>query len=557
MVSSLQRSAHGDLEGPVFAWKPPEPLPAWPQPATTDAGGRFTLRGLGRDLRVALAIDDPRFAFKITMLETGGTVDGGLPGNPPSLIKLDTKSGANRLTLALEPAQIITGRVTDADSGKPVPHAALSVRSRSNRVVRVTHFETDHEGRFRANPTAGEQFFVNAEPPHGQPYLGVTKVIDWPKGAVEQSVDLALTRGVAIRGTVTEKVSGKPVVGAVVTFTPYTLPRTERSFQRGGSSLTSSDGSFRIAAAPEQGYLVVQGPRDDYVLREMGAEGAVFYARPGNRRFYAHGYTFLDLKAAKAEQAANLTVERGLTVRGRVVGPDDRPVEDALIISRLILKSTPAGGWKLRSLRPARGHVREGRFELHGLAPDSEVPVYFLDSQHQLGATIRLSGKLAKDGPLTVRLARCGAVQARLVSSAGKPLSGLWLRAGMIVTSGTTRQRLQQQPGQLLRDAASVENIDPANYAKRLVSDAQGRIVFPALIPGATYLFEVPISALDPGGSKSQEITAKPGETLDLGDIQIREAGAPELSAECESTTQWASRRQAPKKWTLTDRNLG
>ena len=53
--------------------------------------------------------------------------------------------------------------------------------------------------------------------------------------------------------------------------------------------------------------------------------------------------------------------------------------------------------------------------------------------------------------------------------------------------------------------------IDPINYGDGPASDAQGRIAFPALIPGATYR----IAGL------SKEFTVKPGETLDLGDIRI------------------------------------
>ena len=55
------------------------------------------------------------------------------------------------------------------------------------------------------------------------------------------------------------------------------------------------------------------------------------------------------------------------------------------------------------------------------------------------------------------------------------------------------------------------------------VSDAQGRIVFPALIPGATYrVFDEHSIDNDRNGPPiRKEFTVKPGETLDLGDILI------------------------------------
>ena len=125
-VFSIGRVLPGDprlprqpFEGLSYGWTHINDFPAWPKPATTDADGRFTLRGVGRNLRVLLTVNDPRFALQRIQVETDGTSD------------------SKPLTMALEPAQIITGRVTYADTGQPVPHARLEDR-------------TDSEGR---NPT--------------------------------------------------------------------------------------------------------------------------------------------------------------------------------------------------------------------------------------------------------------------------------------------------------------------------------------------------------------------------------------------------------------------
>jgi hypothetical protein len=54
------------------------------------------------------------------------------------------------------------------------------------------------------------------------------------------------------------------------------------------------------------------------------------------------------------------------------------------------------------------------------------------------------------------------------------------------------------------------------------ISDDQGRIIFPALIPGATYrvIDRMPFRGPD-GPQLRRDFTVKPGETLDLGDILI------------------------------------
>jgi hypothetical protein len=59
-------------------------------------------------------------------------------------------------------------------------------------------------------------------------------------------------------------------------------------------------------------------------------------------------------------------------------------------------------------------------------------------------------------------------------------------------------------------------------YARAIQSDAQGRVTFPALIPGATYRV-VDRSAFYTGGEQEirKEFTVGPGEAVELGDILI------------------------------------
>ena len=78
-----------------------------------------------------------------------GRIGGHEPrrGSRVAAVKLDAGSDPKKLTLALQPAQIITGRVTYADSGKPVPHPPLVVSATNQGATRSTSFEAD--GDFR------------------------------------------------------------------------------------------------------------------------------------------------------------------------------------------------------------------------------------------------------------------------------------------------------------------------------------------------------------------------------------------------------------------------
>ncbi len=377
---------------------------------------------------------------------------------------------------------MIAGRVTYADSGKTVPQARVDVFG--------IPYQADGEGRFRIVAPPFDRFQVQAQSPGGAPYLIAEKDVRWPKGAIEHSVDLALSRGVAVGGKVVEEGTGRPVAGAVVYLVPYMTP--DGTSDASLPAVTAPDGTYRVAGPPGPGYVVVQGPSDDYVLREFGGYGMPLEARPGRERFYAHAYRAVDLKPEETGQEVDLSLRRGGSIHGRVIGPDDRPIRNASVFTRVGLASPPNGGWKLWRIHSgfaALNLTRDGRFALHGLAPDVEVPAYFLEPQRKLGATARFSGKPAANEAVTVRLEPCGLARARLVGPDGKPLDRY--PAGelvsMVITPGPPYPINPAKDGPLFADESSLARLDPVNYETGFASDAQGRITFPALIPGATY----------------------------------------------------------------------
>ena len=168
--------------------------------------------------------------------------------------------------------------------------------------------------------------------------------------------------------------------------------------------------------------------------------------------------------------------------------------------------------------------VCDGRFVLHGLAPDAEVPVFFFDPKGKRSATLKASGKLAAEQPVTVRLEPCGAAKARLVDSAGKPLREYPLALHYVVMVGTPgpERGAKLELGQTLADEGFLQDIDPINYPEPIASNSEGDIVLPVLIPGAAYRFVDRTTIRDPKGPQiRKEFTVKPRETLDLGNLLI------------------------------------
>jgi hypothetical protein len=510
-VSAIQRieireaPGHGRLErkaeGPVYWSARTNDWPAWPKPVTTDAEGKFTLHGIGRGLEARLSIIDSRFATQTITVET------------------DSSSEAKSMTMALLPSRIIVGRVVYSDTGKPVAHAAITVSARSEGQIgnHPTYFEADADGRYRANPSPGDYFSVSARAPAGQPYLTVARIFDWPKGAVERSVDLALERGVMIRGKVTEEGSHQSVVGAMVAFLPFRQPGVAVS-----ESVTAVDGSFSIAVSPGKGHMAVKAPNEDYVIRSMGNK-ELASGQPGGRPFYSHAFVACEAKASGPAVELEVALRPGVTVTGRVIGPDDQPVTNAWILGRLALMPSPMA-WNMFCGEYHR-IAFNGQFELHGVDPDAEVPVVFFEPARKLAAVVYLSGKSAATGPVTVRLEPCGTARGRLVDGNNRPVTAYtrpFIFSTMISARVDQANRDAAHANKLPEERDLLVRIDPVNHPKPLVPDTEGRIVLPALIPGASYLIIDRTAAETPNGPPiRKEFTVKPGETLDLGDILI------------------------------------
>ncbi len=492
-------------EGNVtFWWANANDFPAWPRPATTDAQGHFTVRGVGRNMRAFLTARHPRFALQTITVET------------------DNAAESKPVTLALEPAKIISGRVTYGDTGNPVANAKIVVQPRGPELKPFSFFDTDADGRFRMNPPSDDRYHIAAWPPPGQPYLIASRNLDWPKGALEQSLDVIMPRGVAVQGRVTEQDSGKPIAGVALSFVSRAGRRSNDGSSASSPGYTVGDGSFLLGALPGPGTLFVMGPSDDFVLQSLGKPVLDTGRQPGLST-YSHASMALDLKPGIDRKDIHVKLRPGVTVMGQVIGPDDQPVPDAWIFSQIIMR--PSGGSRVWHGGYHNTTARDGHFEVHGLAPDVSVAVQFLDPRRKLGTTAVLSGKSAAAGPVKIRLEPCASARARIVNPGGEPFAGS-LPSRSLTMDVSARPPVSDMNGKtgplVVTDAGNLDWVDPINYEKPVAADADGRVVLPVLIPGATYRFTTRVAGQGPIVQRLlREFTVKPGETLDLGEIVI------------------------------------
>ena len=206
-----------------------------------------------------------------------------------------------------------------------------------------------------------------------------------------------------------------------------------------------------------------------------------------------HAYRALDLKPGGPDQVIDLALRRGATIRGRVVGPDGQPVRRCRDLQPGYPGIAPSG--RMEELEPRRSHprrrcrVRDGRFTLHGLDPDGELrpTVLAADSEaRRHGPALGPVGD-GRAGHRPARAVRLGA--ARLVDPEGKPLGRyppadvVWI----VVTPGPPYRRNPAKDDPLFANESTVNRIDTVNYPLDFRFDAEGRVTFPALIPGASY----------------------------------------------------------------------
>jgi hypothetical protein len=371
-------------------------------------------------------------------------------------------------------------------------------------------------GHFRISSHSGKFFYLSVYPPHDEPYLIVDKRIELATSMAPPRMEIALPRGVLVRGKIIDADSGEPVSGAVVQYdehsqNAYAPERIMPGWAPHSVEIESDEnGAFQIIAPPGRGTIFVQGPKNRYVRRMIERrqldEGATKRVR-----LYTCAFAPLDLTLENEPAEFEIAIPSGVTVRGQTVGPDDRPTDDVLMLSRLFVSS-----YSTRFERGCVTTAKGGAFQIHGLDQETPIPVYFLDPKNELGAVVEISGKSAADEPLIVRLKPCGKAVARFVDMTGKPRVQYepWLH--IVVTPGPFIGNDKRAKSDLCADEDFVGNFDREHYPiGGIVVDGEGRCTFPALIPGATYRLLIFRS---PGEWDEKDFAVKSGETLQLPD---------------------------------------
>jgi RNA polymerase sigma factor (sigma-70 family) len=487
----------------VNVFQPPELFP----PVTTDAKGCFALKGLGRERVVGLILEGPTIeTLRVNVRTRPGKTLDALPGRSFVAVRKLIYYGATFDHVAA-PTQPIVGAVRDKDTGEPL--AGVTVQSEKlagSDLYGDSSLKTvtDKKGHYRlTGMPRGKGNILKALPGEGQPYhIAVRSVPGSPAGVGPVSADFALKRGVLVKGRVTDKATGRPVRGNVNYFVFADNPARKDvpGFATNPYLQTRPDGSFELVVLPGRGLIAVRGWADRWLVavgaeRIKGRDQQGFLPTLPHLCAPVHYHTLVEINPAKDAKTLECPVilDPGLTLKGTVLGPDNRPLAGARVHG---LKSYYASGyWQNEPLPTAA-------FTVHGMRKDKPRNLIFLHEKKKLAGSLVVRG--TEKGPLTVKLRPWSVVTGRLVDDGGQPLTG----GELVILSGRKFFEEDLQVGSLPKNSFPVGK--------------DGRFRIEGLLPGLKYSIAVSDGGNRLLGRLVNNLTVKSGETKDLGDVRIK-----------------------------------
>ncbi|HJZ93433.1 MAG TPA: carboxypeptidase-like regulatory domain-containing protein, partial [Gemmataceae bacterium] len=462
-------------------------------PVKTDADGRFTLIGVGRERLVELRVEGPTIATSEIRVMTRDAKDVRVeydPGNP----KLGYKvyHGAT-FDLAAEPTQPFNGVVTDKMTGKPVPKAVVC----SEYPYRIEAV-ADADGKYTLRGLGPGQHRLVAVPPAGACNLPRQMTGGRMNNEQPVTLDFALSRGVWLEGTITNARTKKPVAKASIYYCPL---GDGAVLNVGGDPLafdeaagrTDADGKFRIVAVPGPGAIAVNAPGGPYIdaSRRPLQGDSLLWTHDGVRlrwtRLFFGSFDALVVVELdpKKPRPYTITVDPGEVIKGRVLDSEGKPLAGARA-SRL----TESNLWTPKPLG--------AEFEAGQIQSGTPRWILFWHEERKLGAVWRPNPGDA--ATYDVKLAANGCATGRLVDKEGQPVANNVVEVYF---------RTPGDPGW-----------SPWFPMKQVRTDAKGHFELSNLPAGTDFSLRYMVKKNSDGLRSVREFRVKSREAKDLGDVK-------------------------------------
>jgi RNA polymerase sigma factor (sigma-70 family) len=498
------------------------PATGLPRTLKTDADGRFEIKGAGDGRLLSVSVEGDTIEHASVRVATVADFDPktvpAAPKRPPGLAPPPPAPPlyGPKFDHPARPTQIITGVVRDKKTGKPLADVGVTGRA-SGYSDNPVHARTDAEGRYRlvGLPKGAERRLTFYSADKDAAYLGQVKTLPEAEGLTPITADVELARGVVITGRVTDKETGKPIVGGV-RYVPLSgnkelekLPGQDVHLNGAVSYPLDADGRFRIVAPPGLGIVLaraedrIRGARpytqarlnpDDLkkpyftVLDGVGeiVRSAADHVEP---LLGTNAFKVIEPPDGAEPLTVNFALDPGKSVTGRIEDADGKPAAGAMVAG--------LGPTWVRVERSA-----DATFTAVALDPDHPRNIAAIHPQRKLAGVAQLRGDEKEP---VVRLKPWGAVTGVVQDADGKPLAGVALRLSFLdrTVAGAA-------------DAAQMR-------LESIITDKDGKFRLDVPFGGQEFRIALThgVQRLD-AGKQLDKLSVKPGEAKDLGAVKTK-----------------------------------
>jgi hypothetical protein len=307
------------------------------------------------------------------------------------------------------------------------------------------------------------------------------------------TVDVELKRGVWIEGKIIDKVTGKPVRGAVQ-YIPMDGNPNMRDYPGFAGwflsmARTEEGGSYRVVCLPGPGVVGVYNPKnhylrvaqrqDEYGSKVLPPESSPYrYIRATN----CGALVRIDPAKGVSSLKRDVTLDPGWRLTGTVFGPDGKP----LAATRSFFLVGPWWDWE--ATKTAKFSAWFNQHELD--------EIFFQHPEKSLVGVARPPKE--NGGSVMVRMRAAARVTGRLIDAGGAPRAGIELEVAFLPKGWGSWLDYSPEP---------------------IKTDREGRFHIEMLLPGYQFRLSDAKGDLLPLGD-----ALRWGQTKDLGDVRMQPA---------------------------------
>ena len=386
-----------------------------PTAVTTDADGRFEIRGLGRERVVSLTFAGEKVACRKAQAVTRDMETLQQVISVPPNEEKQPVFGAT-FTFSAEPARTIEGIVKDAITGEPLPGVSVHSRALAGYPFSRHHdlkTTTDKNGRFRLiGMPKGAENELWVVPNDQQPYFMRQVDVPDPAGLGPVGMEIELHRGIWITGKVTDGATGAPVPTVRMLYLPF---RTNEFAQR--------TPEFHPGIVPGDARQVRFQSKADGTYRIVGLPGRAIVGAESVLKSYQHGVGYSDISGPKYGNSDLFDTYRNPMMPGpkwpNMMKEINPPADTGPVMLDFALNpgqsmrihvqdpdGKPITGLDVHGIssRDPVEKTDDSELTVTNLGPDEERPILFRHLEKRIGRVVRIGPVELAAGEITVKL---------------------------------------------------------------------------------------------------------------------------------------------------------